>query len=89
MAAPGSSDLLRWDATNKQRVEYWTFTTQPGGTKLVSGLGQVLYVFPAFSELVADGAVLSSVISSDAKSVTIYSSTDAPKSVTVMVVGDA
>lgn len=88
MAAPGTNAIVRLDATNTQRQEYWQFTTQPGGVELVSGLGQILYVFPAFSEFVADNATLSYEIASDAKSVRVYSSSDAPRLVTVMVTGD-
>jgi len=88
MAAPGTKTLARYDTTTKLAQRYFTLTTQPGGVQLISGLHRILFVQATFAEFISEPATLSLVISTDKKTAMVYSTSDVPKLVHVVLTGE-
>jgi len=88
MAAPGTQELVRWDASNHLRIEEYNITTQPAGVHITSGLGQVLFTSASINTFVAAAEQVYVVIDTDKHGVTVYATTDAPLAVSVQLRGD-
>jgi hypothetical protein len=87
MAAPGTNELIQNDTLNKQRTRNVSITTQPGGVVIQSGLGQITGVQATITTFITEPVSLSAVVSSDKRTVTLFSTSDAPLTADIFILG--
>ena len=87
MAAPGTHSFELYDATTKMRIEHHTVTTQPGGVHIVSGQ-YIQTLHGTLNTFVAEPVSISVVPDTDRHGFTVYSTSDSPLLVSVLIIGD-
>jgi len=88
MTAPGTKDLILYDATNKLRLEHHTVTTRSGGVHLDAGL-IVESALATIRTYIPEHVAIFIEHDSDKHGVTIHSTSEAPLDVSILLIGNA
>ena len=88
MAAPGTETLDRFDGSRKHKFEYWSITSQVGGVKVQSHLKRILNTQATVTQYSANIPGVAVEKSDDKKYVMVYTSTNEPVTIDVILMGD-
>ena len=87
MSAPGTNELLKQDSLNKQKVDFHSLTTHPGGVHLEHRFVNLTNAQATIRTFLASPASISIVADDDGTGVTVFSTSDSPLEVDVTLTG--